>query len=273
MNCTKELQRYGTYLEERELARRTREIYLAQAKKFMAYLQGRAVTKEETIAYKKRLMGQGKKMSTVNLELTALNRYLKYAGHADCAVKVQKLQRKMVLDDMMTASDYRKLLALARESGREKYYCIMRTLALTGIRVSELSGCTVEAVQRGKYLVQNKGKCREVYLPEKLAADLKAYCGEREITEGVIFLGTGGKPISRHAVHHMLARLAEDLGMPQGRVHPHSFRHLFAISYMQQHSNLFELADLLGHSSLETTRIYTAVTGEERRRKINELEL
>lgn len=273
MDCTIGLQNYEKYLEERELAQRTREIYLAQAKKFMVYLQGRTVTKAETIAYKKRLMGQGKKMSTMNLELTAMNRYLKYAGYAGCIVKVQKLQRRPMMENMMTAADYRKLLAWAKESGREKYYCIMRTLALTGIRISELSGCTVEAVQKGKFSVCNKGKYREVYLPEKLTADLKEYCGKHAITEGVIFTGTGKKPVSRNAVYRMLARLADDLGMPRGRVHPHSFRHLFAVTYMRQYSDLFELADLLGHSSLETTRIYTAVTGEERREKINQLEL
>lgn len=273
MDNTIELQNYEQYLKERELAQRTREIYLAQAKKFMMYLQGRSVTKSETIAYKEWLMGQGKKMSTMNLELTAMNRYLKYAEHADCIVKVRKLQRKTVADNMMTAADYRKLLVWARKSGREKYYCIMRTLALTGIRISELSDCTVEAVQRGKFSVYNKGKCREVYLPEKLTADLRTYCGKYAITEGVIFTGIGKKPVSRNAVYRMLARLADDLGIPQGRVHPHSFRHLFAVTYMQQYSDLSELADLLGHSSLETTRIYTVVTGEERRKKMNQLEL
>lgn len=273
MKCTKELQKYEEYLLKRELARRTREIYLAQAEKFLEYLNGRIITKEETIAYKKLLLEQGKKPSTVNLELTAVNRYLKYAGYTDCTVKIQKLQRRPLQDNMMTAEDYKKLLAWARESGREKYYCIMRTLALTGIRISELSGCTVEAVEKGKFLVYNKGKCREVYLPEKLVVDLKAYCRQNSITEGVIFRGNGGKPISRNAVYNMLVKLADDFGMPQGRVHPHNFRHLFAVTYMQQYSNLFDLADILGHSSLEVTRIYTAVTGEQRRKKLNQLDL
>lgn len=273
MKYTKELQNYEEYLLERELAKRTREIYLAQAERFLEYLQSRTVTKDKTIAYKKLLLEQGKKPSTVNLELTAVNSYLKYAGYTDCTVKIQKLQRRPLQDNMMTTEDYRKMLAWARESGREKYYCIMRTLALTGIRISELSGCTVEAVEKGKFMVYNKGKCREVYLPEKLVADLKAYCRQNFITEGAIFRGSSQKPISRNAVYNMLVKLADDLGMPHGRVHPHSFRHLFAVTYMQQYSNLFELADILGHSSLEITRIYTAVTGEQRRNKLNKLEL
>lgn len=273
MKYTKELQKYEEYLLAKELAKRTREIYLTQAEKFLEYLKDRTITKEENIAYKKLLLEQGKKPSTVNLELTAVNSYLKYVGYADCTVKIQKLQRRPLQDNMMTAEDYKKLLAWAKESGREKYYCIMRTLALTGIRISELSDCTVEAAEKGKFLVYNKGKCREAYLPEKLVADLKAYCRQNAITEGVIFRGSRGKPISRNAVYNMLVKLADELGIPQGRVHPHSFRHLFAVTYMQQYSNLFDLADILGHSSLEITRIYTAVTGEERRKKLNKLDL
>lgn len=273
MNYTKELALYDAYLQEKELAEQTRKIYLAQTKKFLDYMNGRTVTKRETLAYKKLLMEQGKKLSTINLQLTAVNGYLKYTGYADCTVKTQKQQRRPSKENLMTAAEYKKLLAWAKESGREKYYCIMRTLALTGIRISELSGCSVEALEIGKFTAYNKGKCREIYLPPKLITDLREYCRKKAITEGVIFRGSADAPISRIAVYKMLIKLADDLGMPKGKVHPHNFRHLFAVTYMQKYFNLLELADLLGHSSLETTRIYTAITGEEKRQKINKLEL
>lgn len=273
MEYTKELEAYEEHLLERELTGQTRQIYIRQAELFLGFLENRTVTKLEVLAYKDKLGRQGQKLSTVNLHIAAVNSYLRFIGRCDCTVKMQKLQGRESPDNIITAEEYRRLLAWARASGREKYYCIMRTLALTGIRISELSGCSVEALARGRYIVCNKGKSREVYLPEKLIAELSRYCERNHIHEGAIFLGCTGKPISRSAVYRMLARLAQELGMPGGRVHPHSFRHLFALTYMQQYSNLFELADLLGHSSLETTRIYAAASAEERRQRINEMEL
>ena len=273
MKSTIELKHYAGYLLQRELAEQTRTIYLKQAELFLEFLEGREITKKESIAYKQMLVRRGQKISTVNLYLVALNSYLRYAGFTDCTVKTMKRQNRQCPDNILTHAEYKRLLVWAKESGREKYYCIMRTLALTGIRVSELSGCTVEALKHGRFLTCNKGKSREIYLPEKLIVELRAYCKLKGIKEGVIFRGNTGKAISRTAVYKMLTRMAEYAGIPKGKAHPHSFRHLFAITYMQQYSNLFELADLLGHSSLETTRIYTVTTADEKRKKMNKLAL
>jgi integrase len=273
MKSTKELGSYTDYLMQKELAEQTRSIYVKQAEVFLEYLENRAITKKETIAYKQALLNRGRKISTINLYLVALNSYLKYTGHTDCTVKMLKLQNRKGPDNILTLVEYREMLAWAKESGREKYYCIMRTLALTGIRISELSGCTVEAMKQGRFLICNKGKSREIYLPEKLVTDLAAYCEQAGIGEGIIFRGNGNSAISRTAVYKMLVRIADDAGIPKEKAHPHSFRHLFAITYMQTYSNLFELADLLGHASLETTRIYTVTTAEERRQKMNRLDL
>lgn len=273
MKSTKELGNYTDYLIQKELAEQTRSIYVKQAEIFLEFLENRTITKKETIAYKQALLSCGRKISTINLYLVAVNSYLKYAGHTDCTVKMLKLQNRKCPDNILTLKEYREMLAWAKESGREKYYCIMRTLALTGIRISELSGCTIEALKRGRFLICNKGKSREIYLPEKLVADLTAYCEQAEIREGIIFRGNRDCAISRTAVYKMFVRIADDIGIPKEKAHPHSFRHLFAITYMQTYSNLFELADLLGHASLETTRIYTATTAEERRQKINRLDL
>lgn len=273
MKSTKELGSYTDYLMQKELAEQTRSIYVKQAEIFLEYLENRTITKTETIAYKQALLNCGRKITTVNLYLVAVNSYLRYAGHTDCTVKMLKLQGRQCPDNILTSEEYRKMLAWAKESGRGKYYCIMRTLALTGIRISELTGCTMEAVKRGRFLICNKGKNREIYLPEKLLAELRIFCEQNNIREGIIFRGNKASAISRTAVYKMLVRIADEAGIPKEKAHPHSFRHLFAITYMQTYSNLFELADLLGHASLETTRIYTATTAEEKREKMNKLDL
>lgn len=267
------LEKYADYLLEHELAIQTRKIYLKQAEIFLNFLGDRAITRKEVIGYKQSLVEQNSKIATSNLYIVALNSYLKYAGHGDFCVKTRKIQSRQCPDNIISLNEYKDMLMCAKESGRDKYYCIMRTLALTGIRVSELSGCTVEALEKGKFIICNKGKSREIYLPEKLVTELNAYCIQEGISNGVIFRGNTGKSISRTAVYKMLTQLADYVGVPKKKAHPHSFRHLFAITYMQKYSNLFELADLLGHSSLETTRIYTATTADEKRRKINKLEL
>lgn len=270
---TKELENFRTFLYDNELSERTRDIYLLHARRFLTWLDGRELTKRETMRYKENIIQSGNKTSTVNLALMALNRYLRYAGHEDCTVHALKVQKPQCPDNILSQTEYRRMMTYARQTGQEKYYCIMRTLALTGIRVSELSGCTVEAVGHGSFEVENKGKRRNVYLPRKLTGDLKRYCLKEHIDDGVIFRGSEGQPISRVAVYKMLVRLARRAGVPWEKAHPHSFRHLFAITYMQKYSNLTELADILGHSSMETTRIYTTTSAEDKRRRMNELDL
>jgi integrase len=270
---TKEMVRYAEYLSEKELSENTKEVYLRQAGEFLAFLEERKITKKETLAYKRRLLEKGWKASSTNLYIVAVNSYLKYAGHQECVLKTERLQRRQCPENIMTKEEYQKMLAYARVSGRKKYYCIMRTLALTGIRISELSDCTVEALTRRKFVTSNKGKAREVYLPDKLLDELTEYCSVNGIEKGIIFRGNYDKPISRTTVYKMLIHMADMTGVPKEKVHPHGFRHLFAITYMEQYSNLFELADILGHSSLETTRIYTATTGEAKRERMNRLTL
>lgn len=270
---TKELERFKEYLYCEELSGRTQEIYVLNAGRFLAWLDGRAVTKYEVINYKEMMMQAGKKTATMNLIITSINRYLKFAGYEECTVRALRVQKRQCPDNILSIDEYRRMTTYARKIGQEKYYCIMRTLALTGIRVSELSGCTVEAVGQGGFEVENKGKRRNIYLPYKLAGDLMRYCEEEHIDDGVIFRGAQGAPISRVAVYKMLIRMAQQAGVPWKKAHPHSFRHLFAITYMQKYANLPELADILGHSSLETTRIYTTTTAEDKRKRMNELDL
>lgn len=272
-NNTKELEEFRAYLHCHELSERTQEIYLLHTKRFLLWLDGRLLTKQEVMSYKEKIIADGRKAATVNLAIMSVNRYLRFAGHEECTVRALRVQKAQCPDNILSIAEYRKMTTYARQSGQEKYYCIMRTLALTGIRVSELAGCTVEAIGQGSFEVENKGKRRNVYLPCKLTGDLKHYCSEANINNGVIFRGSQGMPISRIAVYKMLVRLAQKAGVPWEKAHPHSFRHLFAITYMQKYANLPELADILGHSSLETTRIYTMTSAEDKRRRMNELDL
>lgn len=272
-NSTKEIEGYGEYLSETELSESTKSIYVRRAGAFLEFMGARPVTKKEVIAYKKHLFDQGYARSTVNLYIVAANNFLRYAGYGEFLIRTEKLPKPGCPENIMDRKEYWKMLEYARESGRVKYYYIMRTLALTGIRVSELSDCTVEALERGKFITRNKGKTREVFLPDKLVRELYEYCAAEGIVEGAIFRGSTGGAIRRTSVYRMLVRLADMTGISKKRAHPHSFRHLFAITYMEQYSNLFELADILGHSSLETTRIYTATTGEAKRKKLDQLGL
>jgi Site-specific recombinase XerD len=262
---------YAEYLFQKELAENTKKVYIKQAELFLEFMGGRHVTKKETITYKQKLLADGKSPASTNLYITAVNSYLQYAGLQDCCIKTARIQKKQCPDNIISPKEYQRMLTYAKEYGKKKYYCIMRTLASTGIRVSELSGCTIEALSAGKFTICSKGKTREIYLPDRLIAELRDYCKQEGIVSGVIFRGTGSRPICRSAVYKMLVHIADMEGIPKEKVHPHSFRHLFAITYLRQYSDLSELADILGHSSLETTRIYTRTTAEERRKRMDEL--
>lgn len=267
------LEAYGNHLRERELSASICQIYVKQAEKFLEYVGGRELTKEEVISYKEELSAQKLSAATINLYLTAINSYLHYAGRSECAVRVMRIQRKSSAENVLSREEYRRMLDYAKKSGREKYYCIMRTLALTGIRISELRFFTREALRQGTLCVCNKGKMREVYLPQSLIEELSRYCECENIREGVIFRGRNGEPINRITVYKMIVYLADMSGIPREKAHPQSFRHLFAVTYMKQYSNMAELADLLGHTSIETTRIYTLTSAEEKRRRLNEMGL
>jgi integrase len=270
---TKVLEKYEEYLSETELSKSTKEIYYRQAKVFLTFMGERPINKKEMIAYKKYLTEKGYAGATVNLYIVASNHFIKSMGYEDYSIRTERLQKRGCPENILDKEEYIKMLDYAKESGRMKYYYLMRTLALTGIRISELADCTVEALSYGKFHTSNKGKTREIYLPDKLVRELTAYCADKNIVSGAIFKGNTDKAINRISVYQMLVRLADMTGVPKEKVHPHSFRHLFAVTYMEQYSNLFELADILGHSSLETTRVYTATTGEAKRRKMDKLNL
>ncbi len=273
MGRTKDIEKYMDYLIEEELSEGTRTIYVREARQMEEYLSGRSVSKKLMVDYKKYLGTLEIAQSTQNLKIVAVNRYLKFLGCRDCMIKPNRIQAGQSLEDVITMEEYKELLTYAKESGRDKYYAIIKTLAMTGIRISELKYFTVEALEKKFIRITNKKKTREICLPDNLVKVLSDYCHRAGNDSGVIFRGKGEQPISRIAVYQMLVKMADEIGIKKGKVHPHSFRHLFAITYMVHFSNLFELADLLGHSSLETTRIYARSTLKERGQKMNELGL
>ncbi len=267
------MKEYRDYLVKKEVAESTKEIYMRAAGRLNNYRRNRSVTKELMVEYKDYISELGYATATQNQHIAAINHYAKFLGCTDCSVKAKRMQGRQSLEDVLTIEEYKSLLAYAREIGNEKYYMIMRTLATTGIRVGELSYFTVEILDRKSIQVTNKKKTREICLPESLKKELTAYCSKTGIRSGPIFLGNRKTAISRVAVYNMLVHLAEKTGVPKEKAHPHNFRHLFAVTYMEHYSNLFELADLLGHSSLETTRIYTRSSISEKGRRIDELGL
>lgn len=268
------LDKYGKQLVKEELSDGTINTYMRIAKSFVESVgKKETVTMQDMLNYKKKLKERGLAAATINLYVVAVNRYMQLVD-GDCVLKAERVQKKRSLENVLTRDEYKKMLRHAAESGREKYYCLMRTLALTGIRISELRYFTVEVLGKKKIMVFNKGKEREVYLPDKVSEMLKTYCGKEGIASGVIFRGKkGSSAVSRVGVYKMLVRIAEEAEIDRKKAHPHSFRHLFALTYMKQYKNLPELADILGHSNLDTTRIYTVSSVEEKVERMNRIDL
>lgn len=268
----KNLEKYKRYLRSQELSAATIAVYTRVAAEFLSYKGNAGLDKALVLAYKEQLEHSSLSATTINQHIVAVNRFLRYCGREDCVVKTKRIQRHSSISNVINDTDYRRLLACAKERQDDKYYAIMKTLALTGIRVSELAYITVENMGDGHILVYNKGKLREIFLPDCLLGILRAYCERHHITEGCIFRGNRGKPISRAAVWKKINRMADDAGVDRAKAHPHSFRHYFALLYLKRYSNLFELADILGHESLETTRIYAVATAEEKRERMGRLD-
>lgn len=271
MSCEKDWEAYERFLREEELADGTIKIYIRQAKLLMQRMEDAPLTKERLLAYRDEMERRRLTDATLNLHIIAVNRYLKYISREDCMLKVRRVQRRRNLENVLSLEEYQEMLRYARDSGRSKHYYIMKTMASTGIRVSELACFTVEAIAVSRLYVRGKGKGREIYLPGQMQQELQGYCREEGIRTGVIFRGNGEAVISREAVYKMLQRIAAAVGVPAEKAHPHSLRHLFAKTYMEHYGNLAELADILGHSSLETTRIYTTSTAEEKCRRMGAL--
>lgn len=266
------IKAYERYLYENNLGESTIEMYMRGVRRLIAYAKDRKISKKMVDKYMAE-MRNIYKPSTVNLYASVLNRYFRYLGRDDLIIRTKKLSIKRSLENVLSVDEYQKLLECAKVIKNYKYYAILRVLGSTGIRVGELKFITAESLENGVVAVYNKGKSREIYMPESLCAILADYCECYNIKTGTIFCGNKGKPITRGAIWQMLQKMADITGIAKEKVHPHSFRHMMAVEYMKQYGNIAELADILGHASIEVTRIYTVTTKEEKRKRLEQLGL
>ncbi len=269
------LGEYRSHLIREERSRNTVEKYLRDARAFYAFLpEDKAVTKERVVDYKERLSGSYQ-VSSANSMLVSVNALLAYLGWHECRVKAFRVQRRVFRDTSreLTKTEYQRLLEAARARGDERLCLVMQVICATGIRVSEHPFITVEAVRSGRAQVRNKGKDRVVFLPAELKKPLLDYCRRRGITSGPVFVTRGGAPMDRSNLWAAMKALCAQAGVDERKVFPHNLRHLFALTFYRLSKDVVRLADVLGHSSVETTRIYTAVTEREQRRQLSRLGL
>lgn len=267
------LARYTRYLQEKELSPTTIAKYTADIQNFLEHTDATEVGKTALLAYRDALL-RAHKASTVNSYLISINQYFRWLGRERDTVKTMRIQRRVVLENVLTRAEYERLLAQAQRTAHRRDYLLLRTLAGTGIRVSELHAITREAAQNRTVDLFCKGKYRKIFIPEELACELLDYCAKQQIDSGVVFQGkAAGTPLHTASVWKIVKRTAARCGVPLAKAYPHSLRHLFAKTYMSKVGNIFELADILGHASVETTRLYARASCKETWDSINTLGL
>lgn len=260
-------------MEEREPG--TIEKYLRDVRAFAAWLEERPLDKEAAVAWKEHLLASGYAPSTINSMLIAVNRFFRFQHWDELRVKTMRVQRRIFRsrDRELTKEEYVRLLETAHSLGRERLALLMETICATGIRVSEVRYITVEAVQTGRTEIALKGKIRTILLPGKLCRKLLKYAKKKQIGSGELFLTKTGKRMSRRQIWAEMKAICKKAGVTPSKVFPHNLRHLFARTFYKVCRDVVQLADVLGHSSVETTRIYLASTGDEYVRRMNRLGL
>lgn len=270
-----QIQGYRAHLHREERAPGTIEKYLRDVRSFAVWLGEREISKEAVASWKEHLMSSGYDAGTVNVKLAAVNAFLRFADWEDCRVKLLRQQRQIFRDSSreLSREEYQRLVDTARRRGNHRMALLLETICATGIRVSEVPFITVEAVRRQKAEVQLKGKIRTILLPGKLCRKLQAYARKQKIASGEIFLTRSGRSISRKQIWAEMKQLCAAAGVEASKVFPHNLRHLFARTFYRASRDISRLADVLGHSSIETTRIYLISSGEEHARTLDRLGL
>ena len=258
------LKRYEKYMRKNELSENTIKSYLWTANFFLTKYEN--VTRTSVLQYKEYLMKKHRKPTTVNQRLQALNYMLKYMHKGAYCVKVIRIQNQHFLDNVISNRDYRKLTKKLKEDNRIKWYMIVRTLICTAARVSELVNMQVEDVIDGYLDIYSKGTMRRIYFPKVLREELMEWLREEGRTEGALFLNKNNIRISVNGVETMLKKYAREYGIDEKSVHPHAFRHRYAINFIEKNKSpnqLVELSDILGHKDINMTRRYTRKTASE----------
>ncbi len=272
---SKHIQSYEDHLRMEEKSAATVEKYLRDIRAFACWLDGREITKERTSEWKSFLVERGYAPASVNAMLSALNSLLEFLDLGNCRVKFLKLQRRMFRDDSrdLTRADYDALTAAARGQGKERLALLMEAVCATGIRVSEVKYLTVEAARAGRAEISLKGKIRTILIPSKLCRKLLKYAKQQKTASGEIFLARSGRSLNRRQIWAEMKGLCRAAGVTPGKVFPHNLRHLFATSFYRVNRDIVSLADVLGHSSIETTRVYLLTSWTEHQRQLDRMRL
>ena len=249
------MERFESRLKEEEKSRATIEKYLRDAKAFAAFLGDAPVTKDAVIRYKSHL-SENYAVASANSMLAAVNSFLRFLECADCVVRTFKVQKAVFRSRELELSrnEYVRLVETAKRRGNRRLCLVMQTICATGIRISELPFVTVESLHTRRARVSLKGKTRTVILPMELCRELKRYVKSSGIQSGSVFVTRGGRPMDRSNILHAMKALCQEAGVAAGKVFPHNLRHLFAVTYYNVEKDICHLADLLGHSNVNTTR-------------------
>ena len=268
------IQKYLTHLQEQERSAHTIRKYAHDLTALLAHLNGEPLTKTALIGWKTQLVAKLAPAS-VNSMLVAVNGYLGFMGWQDLKIKLLKIQKTVFVDESreLTREEYTRLVHAAKIQENERLALVLQTICATGIRVSELRFITVEAVQCGRAEISNKGKLRCIFLPAALRKVLAAYLRKQGKTSGPVFTTRSGRPLDRSNIWRDMKALCQSAGVDPKKVFPHNLRHLFARTFYSLDHDLSRLADILGHSSITTTRIYTAECGIVHARQMERLDL
>lgn len=270
----KQISHYIKHLQEQECAAKTIQKYTRDLIALLKYLDGRQLTKGILIEWKGSLMEKYAPAS-VNSMLTAVNCFLSFTGRREMAVRLLKIQRSLICDESreLSREEYTRLVRAAESKGNQKLSLLIQTICSTGIRVSELQYITVEAVRTGRAQISNKGKQRIVFIPHTLRKLLKKYLQKQKIIAGAVFVTRTGRPLDRSNIWRSMKALCEQADIAPEKVFSHNLRHFFARVHYSMEKDLLRLADILGHSNINTTRIYTAESGFVYARRLEHMKL
>lgn len=269
-----QLAAYAAYLDQEEKSEMTKKQYQRDVRCFLQFVSGKPITKERVIAYKEKLQRQYRPTS-VNAKLAAINGFFSFTGKNELKVKQLKIQRKPYCTQKreLSKEEYVRLIEAAARQQNPKLSLLIQTICGTGIRVSELCFITAEAVRCGEATISMKGKTRTILLADKLCSVLKKYMEQRAIKTGPVFVTRNGNPLDRSNIWKMMKVLCRSANVDMDKVFPHNLRHLFARCFYSANKDIAKLADILGHSHIDTTRIYIISSGQEHRRCMDALGL
>lgn len=268
------LSEYEANLRQQEKSEATIRKYMRDVKAFEKYVGKTTVTKSKVMDYKEQLLQQYE-ISSANSMIAAINSFFSFAGWQHCKVKQFKVQQKVFCSEQkeISRAEYERLCQAAQSNGKEQLYLILQTICATGIRVSELRYITAENIQKGYATVRCKGKTRKVFIVKKLQTKLMCYAKKHKIASGPVFVTHSGAEISRTTVWRQMKSICRQAGVDPQKVFPHNLRHLFARIYYKLEKDIAKLADILGHSNINTTRLYIISTGKEHQRHLEKMRL